>query len=145
MWKALREGDIVEIIAPSSGMSLNRLEMAKRCLRDWGLVPRVSPDFFGNDPLYANSFEYRLKDFTRSLTAADSRAIWCLRGGTGATQLIPALSLMRAPREKSLLPFIELATSYAKIVAQLCHRSVCFYCRQCHFKLKPCAMGLFFH
>lgn len=109
MWKPLSEGDIVDIIAPSSGLSLERLQKSQEFLKEWGLVPRVSPDIFGPDILYANSDALRFLDLKRALYANDSKAIWCIRGGSGSTRLIPKLEEMAPPRlEKLFIGFSDI-------------------------------------
>ena len=50
MWNYLNKGDIVEIVAPSCGVSLKRLELAKKHLEGWGFIPRISTEIFGEDP-----------------------------------------------------------------------------------------------
>lgn len=109
MWKPLIEGDIVDIVAPANGVSTERLQKSEELLREWGLVPRVSSEVFGDDLLYANSDALRFEDLKRSLYAHDSKAVWCIRGGSGSTRLIPKLHDLIPPKiEKIFIGFSDI-------------------------------------
>lgn len=111
MWKHLEKGDVVEVVAPSFGVNKKQLEKAKKHLEGWGLVPRVSPSIFGNDMIYANSKDERIKNFIASILSEDSKAIWCIRGGSGSTQLIPYLSKTLKPKKEKVFVGFSDATS----------------------------------
>lgn len=107
MWKALSEGDIVDIVAPGNGGTPDQLEKAHQALQTWGLVGRESPDIMGPDLLYANSDAKRFQDLKRALYAEDSAAVWTLRGGSGSTRLIPQLATLKPLKREKL--FIGLS------------------------------------
>lgn len=120
MLNFLEEGDIVDIVAPSSGLSLERLEKSKEFLRSWNLIPRVgtyivttqtNTPLLGPNSLYANTDELRFEDLERSIHETDSKAIWCIRGGCGSTKLIPKLEKMNSPSIKKLFIGFSDATS----------------------------------
>lgn len=109
MWKTLIEGDIVDIVAPANAVSTERLHKSEELLREWGLVPRVSTEIFGTDLLYANSDASRFEDLKRALYANDSKAVWCIRGGSGCTRLVPKFHGLNKPaNEKIFIGFSDI-------------------------------------
>ena len=98
MWQPLREGDIVDIVAPASSCAPERLDGALSFLIDWGLKPRIPRKIFGPDTICANDDQSRLVQLQAALLAPDSRAVWCLRGGYGSMRLLPELHKMRVPK-----------------------------------------------
>jgi muramoyltetrapeptide carboxypeptidase len=107
----LRAGDIVDIIAPSSrNFTQEQVNQAIALLAVQGLVGRIPDDLVNTvDPFSSNTLEYRLAHLKRVLAAKDSRAIWVIRGGYGATQLLPGLQAMTPPdTPKRLLGFSDV-------------------------------------
>ncbi len=88
----LKSGDTVDVIAPSSKVPPDVLEKVKALLASWNLHCRMPSDLLGQDLFSANTTEIRIKHLKEALTNSTSKAIWCLRGGYGATKLIPSLS-----------------------------------------------------
>lgn len=102
-WQTLKKNSIIDIIAPAGGVAdTSIIEKLKNLLKNWQLIPRVSPDLFGPDLLCANSDEKRFQQLKNALFNTDSQAIWCLRGGYGCTRLIPYLQKLTAPKKCKL-------------------------------------------
>ncbi|MGC1854968.1 MAG: LD-carboxypeptidase [Candidatus Aquirickettsiella sp.] len=102
-WQALKKNSIVDIIAPAGGVAdTSIIEKLKNLLKNWQLIPRISPDLFGPDLLCANSDEKRFQQLKDALFNSDSQAIWCLRGGYGCTRLIPYLLKLSPPKKCKL-------------------------------------------
>lgn len=97
MWEPLGVGDLVDVVAPGMGCSKDVLVRAREFLENWGLQTRWAKDIFGKDTLCANSLERRLKHLRFALKAEDSKAIWCLRGGYGSSQLVNSLGVKAFP------------------------------------------------
>lgn len=106
-WRPLVAGDIVDIVAPSARWPGGDLALIEQLLRSWGLVPRIPDNLYGNDLLCANSDEERLAQLKFALLESESAAVWCLRGGYGATRLLPELMKLPAPSHSKL--FIGLS------------------------------------
>lgn len=104
----LKVGDTVDIIAPGSQKSPARLEKAFALLTEWGLVPRCPNDLFGPDPFYTNTSSKRADFLKQALKAPDSQAVWCLRGGYGATRLLETLPKSPLGREKYFIGFSDI-------------------------------------
>lgn len=114
-WSFLKSGDIVDIIAPSFTVPTDNLnkyyQEVKQILSQIGLVARIPADLIalGKDPFAANSLEYRKNHLIEVLNNADSKAIWAIRGGYGAAQIIPFLEDMLEPKlTKLLLGFSDI-------------------------------------
>ena len=99
----LRAGDTVDIVAPASACSAVELERGLDAIREWGLVPRVPDDLFGDPYVYSNDDSVRLRQLRAAIGNRTSRAIWCVRGGYGSGRLLPRLGRC-SPR--ALKPFI---------------------------------------
>jgi len=98
----LAPGDIVDVVAPGFRCPPENLAAGVEFLRRQGLVPRVPPDLFGDDLLCSNSDAKRFAQLRRALTARDSRAVWCVRGGYGAIRIIERLRALTPPRQPKL-------------------------------------------
>ncbi len=108
-WKFLQPGDIIDIIAPSSSVPTDNLleyyRKTKQALASIGLIARIPDDLIisGQDPFSANSLEYRIKHIIDAFTNLESKAIWAIRGGYGASKIIPFLEKIEEPQQNKLL------------------------------------------
>jgi muramoyltetrapeptide carboxypeptidase len=119
-WLPLVEGDVVDIIAPASSSSVEGLHKGLQFLEGWGLVPRMSPQIFGNDVICANTDENRFDQLKEALLTEDSHAIWCVRGGYGANRLVPELAKLRKPKgpPKLFMGFSDITTLHVFLNTQ---------------------------
>lgn len=93
----LTPGDTVELIAPASRCSDQRIKAVVELLSSWQLNCLVASDIFGHDLLCANSDEVRFKHLQNALFHSQSKAVICARGGYGSMRLIPALDKLVIP------------------------------------------------
>lgn len=96
----LRDGDVVDVVAPGSASRAEDVEKALSLLRAWGLRPRLLAEFSGH-PFHSCEDGARLKYLEKAILASDSRAIFCLRGGYGSLRLIPDLLKAKAKLKKA--------------------------------------------
>ncbi len=96
-WLGLEPGDVVDVIAPSSGSSKKEFKDAIKFLVKFGLTPRYPRDILGKDILCANTDKKRFQYLKDAIQTKDSKAIWCLRGGYGSARLLPELNKLRKP------------------------------------------------
>lgn len=101
--KALKPGDVIDIVSPGSASRMEDVERAIELLESWELKPRFFAESFGDNPFHSNEDKQRLEAFVRAISARDSKAVWCLRGGYGANRLLPFLWKMKAPQTKKIL------------------------------------------
>lgn len=115
-WKPLKKGDLVDVIAPGFRPTDDEVEAGIQFLESFGLRARLPKDIFAGpgepgDLLSANVDEKRLQAVQKALSARDSRAVWCLRGGYGAIRLVPGLMKMKRPAMvKPLLGLSDVTT-----------------------------------
>ncbi|QKX03354.1 LD-carboxypeptidase [Wolbachia endosymbiont of Litomosoides sigmodontis] len=82
----------VNIIAPSSKGKEPDLTTIKEYVEALGFNSHISEKIYSNnDPFYSNSDEFRASDLVSALIDNDNKIIWCIRGGTGSSRLIPYL------------------------------------------------------
>lgn len=96
-WIPLKEGDTVDLVAPGFACKPEEVRGALHFLASWGLEPRIPKKIFGRDVLCSHNDETRLKHLKDALTASDSKAVWCLRGGYGSIRLVPELAKLKRP------------------------------------------------
>lgn len=92
---ALKTGDTIAIVSPSS--TPDSITVAKGCqtLREWGYVPVVGPHALNSYHGFAGTADERAADMLWALRDSTIKAILCSRGGDGAVQV-----LMRIPLEE---------------------------------------------
>ncbi len=100
---------IVDVIAPSGRFPIEDLAKIHTYLENQGYIARIPEDILGPDLLSANSDALRFEQLKQALLAEDSQLIWCVRGGYGATRLIPELEkLTPPPFKKTLIGFSDI-------------------------------------
>lgn len=109
---------IIELIATGSGTNYESLEKAKRLIESFGFVPRASPTIFGEHPLYSHTDQHRLQNLIEALYAEDSEIIWCLRGGSGTTRLLPHLEKREPPQKPKMVIGLSDVTALLLFLSQ---------------------------
>jgi muramoyltetrapeptide carboxypeptidase len=97
-WTPLKEGDLVEIIAPGSSCKPEGLNGGLKFLEGWGLTPKLPHKIFAPDVICSNTDENRFDHLREALLSDDSSAIWCVRGGYGSNRLVPELAKLKKPK-----------------------------------------------
>jgi muramoyltetrapeptide carboxypeptidase len=111
---------IVEVIAPS-GKIKNPAEMehVNNLLKSWGYQARFGKYLIGDHAFLSNTTENRFKDLDAALHNEDSEIIWCYRGGSGASELLPLLSQLKKPRKsKVFLGFSDVTSLHVFFTQQ---------------------------
>jgi len=95
---ALREGDKIGIVAPSSAVEREAIEAGCQRLRELGYKPFYLPSIFAEDLYFAGTVERRVGELHEMFARPEVRAIVCARGGYGCNYLLPHLDaeLIRA-------------------------------------------------
>src|ERR1700730_17516236 len=97
--RALRAGDTVGLITPSSYVSdPDRLALAERTARFFGLVPKFGKNVRKRGGYLGGTVDERLDDPHAMLRDPEVKAIFAVRGGYGAAQLLDRIDydLIRA-------------------------------------------------
>lgn len=86
--KALKLGDTVGIVAPSSPVSENDVNLAKHQLENLGFNVKLAPSCFAKYGHLAGEPELRANDLNNMFSDKKIDGIICLRGGYGASRLL---------------------------------------------------------
>ena len=90
---ALRPGDTVGIIAPSSGFRRDEFEAGCAELLRLGYQPFYLPSIFERDLYFAGSVQRRVDELHEMFSRREVKAVLCARGGYGCNYLLPHLDL----------------------------------------------------
>lgn len=101
--QALRSGDPIDVVAPSSGFDRDRFERGVRALAQIGLVPRFEEGIFTRTGHLAGDDARRLAELRKALQG-DAQAIILARGGYGLLRI--ATQLDAVPR-KTLIGYSD--------------------------------------
>lgn len=93
MPSALRVGDTIAVVSPSS--TPDSITIARGCqtLREWGFVPVIGPHALSCYHGFAGKPEERAADLLWALRDSTVKAILCSRGGDGAVQVLRRIPL----------------------------------------------------
>lgn len=109
-WSALKAGDTIDLIAPSSATDPKNVVQTIKALEKFGF--KVSVQYAHSQPTklyYDNSDEYRANAFISAMNNPNSKAVWAIKGGAGATRLLPTLLKYPAPNiVKPLIGFSDI-------------------------------------
>jgi muramoyltetrapeptide carboxypeptidase len=101
-YQPLKKGDIVDIIAPAYGIKEQEIKKIDAYIRSLGLIPRIPSDILAGDIICSAPKEVRFKHLKDALYAKDSKAVWCIKGGSGSPQLITELAKLKKPKQQKL-------------------------------------------
>jgi len=99
----LTEGATVALIAPASGVEAEEFEKALQNLINLGF--KVKPGKYAREQrgFLAGSDEERLADLHQAFSDREVKAVWCVRGGYGATRILPYLNYNLIRRNPKIL------------------------------------------
>ena len=92
----------IHIVATSGTFEKSLVEEATTYLRRLNFQVGVSPEILGEDSIYAHSKEQRFQNLKFALEDPHADVIWCMRGGAGASGLIPLLKNLPKPRKEKI-------------------------------------------
>lgn len=101
--KALREGSVVALIAPSSPISEERITKSLNNLQALGLRVKESKHWRERLGYLAGTDRDRLADLHDAFADPEVEGIWCARGGYGAGRLLPWLDYGLISRHPKVL------------------------------------------
>ena len=115
---ALKAGDTIAIVSPSS--TPDSLTVAKGCetLREWGYTPVVGPHALSSWHGFAGTADERAADVLWALRDSTIKAILCSRGGDGAVQVLQRIPLQEfRDHPKWLLGFSDATALHSAEVS----------------------------
>lgn len=90
--KRLVKGDTVALIAPSSGIEAGRIDDSIKNMEDLGLKVKLGRSARKTNGFLAGTDKERLDDLHEAFADKEVKAVWCIRGGYGATRYLPQIN-----------------------------------------------------
>ncbi len=90
--KRLTQGDTIALIAPASGVEPEEFEKALQNLGNLGFKTKVGKNARARKGFLAGTDQERLEDLHQAFADKEVKAVWCVRGGYGASRLLPDLN-----------------------------------------------------
>jgi muramoyltetrapeptide carboxypeptidase len=87
----LKRGDLIGLVAPSGATNAAFVQQRVKNLESLGFRVRVSANILATRGNTAGSVAERVSDLHTMFADREVNAIWAVRGGSGASQLLPAL------------------------------------------------------
>ena len=111
--RALRPGDAIRVIAPSSPVDVTKLEQGIEELKRLGFSVLRQPRVLAQAGYFAGTSKERLNELLDAIRESESRAIFCARGGYGSAYLLDDLSgevpsLQSRHESKSLVGYSDI-------------------------------------
>ncbi|WP_426113975.1 S66 peptidase family protein [Massilia sp. PWRC2] len=113
----LREGDLIGLIAPSGHTSDDAIAKAVATIEGLGFRVALGRHLRAVHGNYAGSVRQRLDDLHTMFADAAVKAIWCIRGGSGAISLLTGIDyrLIRA-HPKILLGYSDITVLHLALL-----------------------------
>ena len=106
----LKRGDLIEIVAPASACPPDVIEKGVQWIENNGFRASVPKDLLKPEIYLSNSDAYRFEHLKKALTKNETKAIWCVRGGYGASRIIPDLMKLKKQKEKLFIGISDITT-----------------------------------
>lgn len=118
-WRALREGDLVGVVAPAGPGEAESTARVEPLLRSFGLRTRLYPSCHARAGFLAGSDDLRLKDLHAAFADPAVAAVLCLRGGYGSGRLLDRIDagLLRQ-HDKPFVGYSDITALHALRVRQ---------------------------
>ena len=116
----LKRGDPVALIAPSSPVTEEKMEAARKSIQFLGLHPVPFPSSFMKNGYLSGTDEARAKDVNDAFLDSSIRGIFCLRGGYGATRILPLLDYENIKRHPKLFVGYSDITALHTVFNKFC-------------------------
>ncbi len=91
----LQPGDKVALVAPAKVIDKASMDIPKRILHSWGLTVVEGAHLYDSWNQFAGTDGNRKLDLQWSLDAEDIKAVFCARGGYGASRIIDDIDFTR--------------------------------------------------
>lgn len=101
--KRLVKGDTVALIAPSSGIEPSRIDDAIKSMEELGLKTKLGRSARKLNGFLAGTDKERLDDLHEAFADKDIKAVWCIRGGYGATRYLPQIDFKLIKKNPKIL------------------------------------------
>ena len=101
--KCLKHGNRIALVAPSSPVSQEKLELSVESIRFLGLIPVVYPSCTMKHGYLSGLDDDRAADLNAAFSDPKIDAVFCLRGGYGATRILNRIDYDKIKANPKLL------------------------------------------
>lgn len=114
--ESLKPGARIRVIAPSSGFDRERFERGIAWIRDSGWDPVFDERLFVRHRYLAGDDDHRISLVLEALLDRSAAALWCVRGGYGATRIIERLGpALRESPVRWLVGFSDITALHSAL------------------------------
>ncbi len=99
----LNAGDTIGVIAPSSGIDPEDFDYAIENLHTLGFKTKIGKYAAARNGFLAGTDQERLEDLHWAFSDPEVRGIWCIRGGYGASRILPYINYKLIKRNPKVL------------------------------------------
>lgn len=107
------KGSFLSLVAPSSAVNSDWLIQGERKLERGGYHLQYTRQVFAAEKFWAGKDEDRAEDFLEAIESRETSAIWCARGGYGATRILDILDAAKAAARARAWPKLLIGYSDA--------------------------------
>lgn len=119
--RPLKMGNRVALIAPSSPVSEEKLQVSLDAIRFLGLIPILYPSCTMKNGYLSGQDQARADDVMDAFTDPTIDGIFCVRGGYGATRILPLLDYNEIAKHPKLFVGYSDITALHTVFHQMCH------------------------
>ncbi len=113
---ALRPGDTLAVVSPSSPIEADKLERGLELLRAQGFKTKLYPHVLDRNGYLAGTDEDRASDLMAAFLDPEVQAVYCSRGGYGCARLLPFIDFdQMVESRKMLIGFSDITTLHIGI------------------------------
>lgn len=114
--KALKPGDTISLVSPASPLTPEKTERGIKLLEEQGYRVKLYPSTYKASGYLAGTDEQRAADLTAAFLDSETKAVYCSRGGYGASRLMPHLNLDElANTNKLFIGFSDVTVLHAAL------------------------------
>lgn len=114
MFKPLKEGDKVAVVAPSGVIQPGALDAGIQMLESWGLNVKLGNHVYDQCGFFASTDANRLSDLQEALDDSGARGVIMARGGFGVGRILDNLKLEGAVNQrKCIVGFSDITLLHA--------------------------------
>ncbi|MGI6728063.1 MAG: S66 peptidase family protein [Anaerovoracaceae bacterium] len=118
--KALKQGNRIALVAPSSPVSEEKMKLALESVQFLGLVPVKYPSCSMKNGYLSGPDIVRAKDINNSFIDSSIDGIFCLRGGYGATRILPLLDYKMIKKNPKVFLGYSDITALHTVINKFC-------------------------
>jgi muramoyltetrapeptide carboxypeptidase len=114
----LKPGDTIGIIAPSGPVKKDKLDLNLEYLKERGYRIKLGNHLFDSYGYFAGKDRDRAEDFNRMFADPEVNAIFCARGGNGATRIISLIDFHTIRRNPKIFLGYSDITAFLNAIHQ---------------------------